>query len=57
MVHPPLCTSRWPATFPPTRQRNKIKKAQDEYRERNEKDKVAFAAEYGITAKSRELGG
>ncbi|MFZ1574417.1 MAG: type II CRISPR RNA-guided endonuclease Cas9 [Chromatiaceae bacterium] len=39
----------------PLDERNKIKKAQDEYRERNEKDKVAFAAEYGITAKSREF--
>jgi len=36
-------------------ERNKIKKAQDEYRERNEKDKAAFAAEYGIAAKSREF--
>lgn len=39
----------------PLDERNKIKKAQDEYRERNEKDKAAFAAEYGIAAKSREF--
>ncbi len=39
----------------PLDERNKVKKAQDEYRERNEKDKVAFAAEYGIAAKSREF--
>ena len=39
----------------PLDERNKIKKAQDEYRERNEKDKATFAAEYGIVAKSREF--
>ena len=39
----------------PFDERNKIKKAQDKYRERNEKDKAAFAAEYGIAAKSREF--
>lgn len=39
----------------PFDERNKIRKAQDEYREKNEKDKAAFAAEYGITAKSREF--
>lgn len=39
----------------PLDERNKIKKAQDEYREKNEKDKAAFAAEYGIAAKSREF--
>jgi CRISPR-associated endonuclease Csn1 len=39
----------------PLDERNKVKKAQDEYRERNEKDKADFAAEYGIAAKSREF--
>ncbi|BAO29121.1 type II CRISPR RNA-guided endonuclease Cas9 [Sulfuritalea hydrogenivorans] len=39
----------------PLDERNKVKKAQDEYRERNEKDKAAFAAEYGIAPKSREF--
>lgn len=39
----------------PLDERNKVKKAQDEYREKNEKDKAAFAAEYGIAAKSREF--
>jgi CRISPR-associated endonuclease Csn1 len=39
----------------PLDERNKVKKAQDEYRERNEKDKAAFATEYGIAAKSREF--
>jgi CRISPR-associated endonuclease Csn1 len=39
----------------PLDERNKIKKAQDEYRERNERDKANFAAEYGITPKSREF--
>lgn len=39
----------------PLDERNKVKKAQDEYRERNEKDKAAFAAEHGIAAKSREF--
>ena len=39
----------------PLDERNKVKKAQEEYRERNDKDKSAFAAEYGIAAKSREF--
>lgn len=39
----------------PLDERNKIKKAQDEYRERNEKDKAAFAAEFSMPAKSREF--
>jgi CRISPR-associated endonuclease Csn1 len=39
----------------PLDERNKVKKAQDEYRERNEKDKAAFVAEYGIASKSREF--
>ncbi len=39
----------------PFDERNKIRKAQEEYRERNEKAKAAFAAEYGIAAKSREF--
>lgn len=39
----------------PMDERNKVKKAQEEYRERNEQDKAAFAAEYGISAKSREF--
>lgn len=39
----------------PLDERNKVKKAQDEYRERNEKDKAAFAVEHGIAAKSREF--
>lgn len=39
----------------PLDERNKVKRAQDEYRERNEKDKAAFAAEYGIAARSREF--
>jgi CRISPR-associated endonuclease Csn1 len=39
----------------PLDERNKVKKAQEEYRERNEKDKAAFAAEHGIAPKSREF--
>lgn len=39
----------------PMDERNKIKKAQDEYRERNDKDKAAFAAEFSMPAKSREF--
>ena len=39
----------------PMDERNKIKKAQDEYRERNDKDKAAFSAEFGMAAKSREF--
>ncbi|MBI3149774.1 MAG: type II CRISPR RNA-guided endonuclease Cas9 [Betaproteobacteria bacterium] len=39
----------------PLDERNKVKKAQDEYRERNEKDKAAFEGEFKIPAKSREF--
>lgn len=39
----------------PMGERNKIKKAQDEYRERNDKDKAAFSVEFGMPAKSREF--
>jgi CRISPR-associated endonuclease Csn1 len=39
----------------PFDERKKIRKAQEEYREKNEMDKAAFAAEYGIAAKSREF--
>lgn len=39
----------------PLDERNKVRKAQEEYRERNEKDKTDFAAEHGITPKSREF--
>lgn len=39
----------------PMDERSKVKKLQDEYRDRNDKDKAAFAAEYGIPAKSREF--
>lgn len=39
----------------PMDERNKIKKAQDEYRERNDKDKAAFSTEFGMPAKSREF--
>ncbi len=39
----------------PMDERSKIKKLQDEYREKNDKDKAAFTAEYGIPAKSREF--
>lgn len=39
----------------PLDERNKIKKAQDEYRDKNEKAKSDFAAEHGIAAKSREF--
>ncbi|MCW5619514.1 MAG: type II CRISPR RNA-guided endonuclease Cas9 [Burkholderiales bacterium] len=39
----------------PLDERNKVKKAQDEYRERNEKDKADFAAEFNMPAKSREF--
>jgi CRISPR-associated endonuclease Csn1 len=35
--------------------RNKVKKAQEEYRDRNEKDKAAFAEEFKMAAKSREF--
>jgi len=39
----------------PMDERNKVKKAQEEYRNRNEKDKAAFADEFKIPAKSREF--
>lgn len=39
----------------PLDERNKVKKAQDEYRDKNEKAKADFVAEYGIAAKSREF--
>jgi len=39
----------------PLDERNKIKKAQDEYRDKNEKAKSNFAAEHGIAAKGREF--
>lgn len=39
----------------PMDERKKIKTAQDEYRERNDKIKATFAAEFGIPAKSREF--
>lgn len=39
----------------PMDERSKIKKLQDEFREKNDKDKAAFATEYGIPAKSREF--
>ncbi|MFN3884971.1 MAG: type II CRISPR RNA-guided endonuclease Cas9, partial [Rhodocyclaceae bacterium] len=39
----------------PFDERKKIEKAQAEYREKNEKDKAAFANEFGIAAKSREF--
>ena len=39
----------------PMDERIKIKKAQDEYREKNDKIKAAFAIEFGMTAKSREF--
>lgn len=39
----------------PMDERSKIKKLQDEYRDRNDKDKAAFAAEFGMPAKSREF--
>lgn len=39
----------------PLDERNKVKRAQDEYRERNEKDKAAFADEFKMEAKSREF--
>ena len=35
--------------------RRDVQKAQDEYRERNEKDKAAFEAEFNMPAKSREF--
>lgn len=39
----------------PFDERNKIRKLQEEYREANEKAKAAFAAEFGVAAKSREF--
>jgi CRISPR-associated endonuclease Csn1 len=39
----------------PLDERNKVKKAQDEYRERNDKDKAVFEAEFNMQAKSREF--
>ncbi len=39
----------------PLDERNKVKKAQDEYREKNEKDKAAFVAEFNMSARSREF--
>lgn len=39
----------------PLDERNKVKKAQDEYRDRNDKDKAAFAEEFKMEAKSREF--
>ncbi len=39
----------------PMDERNKVKKLQDEYREKNDNDKAAFAAEFGMPAKSREF--
>jgi CRISPR-associated protein, Csn1 family len=39
----------------PWDERNKIKRAQEEYRDRNERLKIDFATEYGIAPKSREF--
>jgi len=39
----------------PMDERSKIKKMQDEYREKNDKVKATFAAEFGMPAKSREF--
>jgi len=39
----------------PLDERQKIKKAQDEFRERNEKIKAEFESDHGFVAKSREL--
>ncbi|GAA5165227.1 type II CRISPR RNA-guided endonuclease Cas9 [Viridibacterium curvum] len=39
----------------PMDERSKVRKLQDEFRERNEKDKAAFAAEFDINPKSREF--
>lgn len=39
----------------PMDERKKIKSAQDEYRERNDKVKATFADEFGMPAKSREF--
>lgn len=39
----------------PMDERSKVKKLQDEFRERNEKDRAAFAAEFDISPRSREF--
>ena len=39
----------------PMDERNKVKKAQEEYRDRNEKDKAAFMEEFKMAARSREF--
>lgn len=39
----------------PMGERSKVKKLQDEFRERNEKDRAAFAAEFDISPRSREF--
>jgi CRISPR-associated endonuclease Csn1 len=39
----------------PFDERNKIRKAQEEYREKNERDKADFAKEYGIAPTGRQL--
>ena len=39
----------------PMDERSKVKKMQEEYRERNDRLKATFAAEFGIPAKSREF--
>lgn len=39
----------------PMNERSKVKKMQDEYRERNDRIKATFATEFGIPAKSREF--
>ena len=39
----------------PLDERNKVKKAQEEYRERNDKDKAAFSQEFDMQPKSREF--
>lgn len=39
----------------PFDERKKVKDAQEEYRDRNEKDKARFVEEYGMPAKSREF--
>lgn len=39
----------------PLDERNKVKKAQEEYRERNEKAKADFSTQFGMSATSREF--
>lgn len=39
----------------PMDERSKVKKLQDEFRERNERDRAAFAAEFDISPSSREF--